>query len=169
MLGGDPLRHPEPLIRRVYSYVAYRVGDGPDAEDITNDAFERALRYRDTYDRKKGTPQAWLLGIARTCVAEYFGQRDPGGASAPDPGTGHDLERDAVQRVTIQSAIARLGDRDRELIALRYGADLKVREIAELLGERTNTIEVALHRALERLRQDLATPTAPGEPRTQLL
>jgi DNA-directed RNA polymerase specialized sigma24 family protein len=44
-----------------------------------------------------------------------------------------------------------------------------VREIAELLGERTNTIEVALHRALERLRQDLATPTVSGEPRTQLL
>ena len=78
-------------------------------------------------------------------------------------------KRDAVQRVTIQSAVARLGDRDRELIALRYGADLKVREIAELLGARTNTIEVALHRAVERLRQDLATPTTSGEPRTQLL
>ena len=71
--------------------------------------------------------------------------------------------------MTIQSAVARLGDRDRELIALRYGADLKVREIAELLGARTNTIEVALHRAVERLRQDLATPTTSGEPRTQLL
>ena len=53
-------------------------------------------------------------------------------------------------------AVARLGERDRELIALRYGADLKVREIAELLGERTNTIEVALHRALGRLREELA-------------
>ena len=153
----------------MYSYVAYRVGDGPDAEDITNDAFERAVRYRDTYDRKKGTPQAWLLGIARTCVAEHHAHRTLGGMPAPEPGTGHDLERDTVERVTIRSALARLGDRDRELIALRYGADLKVREIAELLGERTNTIEVALHRALERLRQDLAAPTASGEPRTQPL
>lgn len=68
MLGGDPLRRPEPLIQSVYSYVAYRVGDRADAEDITNDAFERALRFRDTYDRKKGTPQAWLLrGSANLC------------------------------------------------------------------------------------------------------
>jgi RNA polymerase sigma-70 factor, ECF subfamily len=169
MVGGDPLRHPEPLIRRVYSYVAYRIGDGPDAEDVTNDAFERALRYRDTFDRKKGTPQAWLLGIARTCVAEHFAHQTPGGTPALEPGTGHDLERDTVERVTIRSAIARLGDRDRELVALRYGADLKVREIAELLGERTNTVEVALHRALERLRRDLAAPAASGEPRTQPL
>ena len=45
VLRVDPLRNPEPLIRRVYGYVAYRIGDGPDAEDITSETFERALRY----------------------------------------------------------------------------------------------------------------------------
>ena len=49
----------------------------------------------------------------------------------------------------------RLSPRDRDLIALRYGAELTAREIGELLGERTNTIEVALHRAVSRLRDDL--------------
>ena len=39
MLRVDPLRNPEPLIRRVYGYVAYRIGDGPDAEDITSETF----------------------------------------------------------------------------------------------------------------------------------
>ena len=38
----DPLADPEPLIRRVYAYVAYRIGDGPDAEDVTSEVFERA-------------------------------------------------------------------------------------------------------------------------------
>jgi RNA polymerase sigma-70 factor (ECF subfamily) len=52
----------------------------------------------------------------------------------------------------ISRAVAALDDRDRELIALRYGADLTARQIAELLGARTNAIEVALHRALGRLR-----------------
>src|SRR5918999_4894134 len=54
IFGRDPLANPEPLIRRVYSYVAYRLGDGPDAEDVTSDVFERALRYRESYDRQKG-------------------------------------------------------------------------------------------------------------------
>ena len=46
MFRVDPLANPEPLIRRVYSYVAYRVGAGPEAEDITSETFERALRYK---------------------------------------------------------------------------------------------------------------------------
>ena len=55
-----------------------------------------------------------------------------------------------------------LEDRDRELIALRYGADLSARQIAELLEARTNTIEVALHRALGRLRELLAEDEKPA-------
>ena len=68
LMRRDPLAHPERLIRAVYAYVAYRVGPGPDAEDITSDVFERALRYRESYDPKRGEPMAWLIGIARRCV-----------------------------------------------------------------------------------------------------
>ena len=68
LLRRDPLANPEPLIRRVYAYIAYRVGDGPDAEDLTSETFERAVRYRKSYDPKKGEPVAWLLGIAKRCI-----------------------------------------------------------------------------------------------------
>ena len=69
IFGRDPLADPEPLIRRVYAYVAYRIGGGPDAEDVTSEVFERALRYRDGYDPSKGDPAAWLIGIARRRLA----------------------------------------------------------------------------------------------------
>jgi len=68
MFRADPLANPEPLIKRVYAYVAYRVGDGPDAEDLTSETFERALRYKKSYDSTKGEPIAWLIGIARRCI-----------------------------------------------------------------------------------------------------
>jgi RNA polymerase sigma factor (sigma-70 family) len=45
--------------------------------------------------------------------------------------------------------------RDRELVALRYGADLTAAQIAELLGLTTNAVEVGLHRALARLRSTI--------------
>jgi DNA-directed RNA polymerase specialized sigma24 family protein len=48
--------------------------------------------------------------------------------------------------------MATLPARDRELLALRYGADLTAAQLAELLGMQTNAAEVALHRALARLR-----------------
>jgi RNA polymerase sigma-70 factor (ECF subfamily) len=155
MLRRDPLANPEPLIRRVYAYVAYRVGGGPDAEDLTSETFERALRYRKSYDPKKGEPIAWLLGIAKRCV-DGQGPRLELASESPDEPTTSDLEEETVRRLTVARAVGTLDERDRELIALRYGADLTARQIAELLGARTNAIEVALHRALGRLRATFA-------------
>ena len=153
-LQPDPLRDPEPLVRRVYSYVAYRIGDGPDAEDLTNETFVRALRYRDTFDAAKGAPISWLIGIARRCVDESFRHARPV-SDPPDREAAGDLEADVVQRLTLRAAVSRLGERDRELIALRYGADLSARQIAQRLELSTNAVEVALHRARTRLREEL--------------
>jgi RNA polymerase sigma factor (sigma-70 family) len=66
-----------------------------------------------------------------------------------------------VNRVTMQSAVATLGERDRELVALRYGADLTAAQIGELLELSPNAVEVALHRALSRLRAQLEPEAAP--------
>jgi RNA polymerase sigma-70 factor (ECF subfamily) len=71
-------------------------------------------------------------------------------------------ERDADVRLDLSAALATLELRDRELVALRYGADLTARQIGALLDLRTNAVEVALHRALDRLRRELS-PSAPIE------
>lgn len=156
MRRTDPLANPEPLIRRVYSFVAYRVGDGPDAQDITSETFERALRAHDTYDPSRGTPTAWLLGIARRALADVMAARPVLDPDLPDEAAGvTDMEETVIRRLTLSAAIATLEERDQELIALRYGADLKARRIAEILGMSTNAVEVALHRALARLRETL--------------
>jgi RNA polymerase sigma factor (sigma-70 family) len=162
----DPLADAAPLVRRVYAYVAYRLGDGPDAEDVTSEVFERALRYRESYDSRKGDPAAWLIGIARRCVAAAALR-----SKSPQPNV-HEVREEpdpaapAVDRLAVRAAVASLEERDRELIALRYGADLTARQIAETLEMRTNAVEVALHRALGRLREvlgetELEAPTSP--------
>jgi RNA polymerase sigma-70 factor, ECF subfamily len=151
-MARDPLADPGPLIRRVYAYVAYRLGDGAEAEDVTSETFERALRYRDSYDPRRGEPVAWLIGIARRCIEGARLHPEPLAAAqeAADP---LDVESETVERLTLEQAVARLDERDRELIALRYGSDLSARQIGELLDLRTNAVEVALHRALARLRK----------------
>jgi RNA polymerase sigma-70 factor, ECF subfamily len=153
----DPLANPGPLIRRVYAYVAYRLGDGPDAEDVTNDVFERALRYRASYDESRGQPLQWLLGIASRCVEDARGRRTaiPVAAEQGEAQAAEDLGSDVVDRISVAEAIASLDERARDLLALRYGADLTARQIGEILGLKTNTVEVALHRTLTRLRSDL--------------
>jgi RNA polymerase sigma-70 factor, ECF subfamily len=151
----DPFSDPEPLIRRVYGYIAYRIGDGPDADDLTSDVFERALRYRDSYDASKGPPAAWLIGIARRRIGG-IPPPDTDVEDIPEPASSFELEDDVVARLDVAVLVRRLGERDRELIALRYGADLNARQIGEVIGMRTNAVEVALHRALARLRAMLA-------------
>jgi RNA polymerase sigma factor (sigma-70 family) len=159
----DPLAQPEEHIRRIYAYVAYVVGDGPDAEDITGTTFERALRYRESYDPDKVPPIAWLLGIARRCIADRLGEP----AALPDEQIEElpdvpESSFDDVDRLTVQAAVAALPRRERELVALRHGADLTAQQIADVLDMRTNAVEVALHRVHARLRLELAPHFAPG-------
>jgi RNA polymerase sigma-70 factor (ECF subfamily) len=155
MVARDPLSNPEELIRRVYAYVAYRIGDGPNAEDITSDTFERALRYRASYDPARGGGLAWLIGIARRRISSGAPVFGGPALERSEPAASGDLEEDTIRRLTLSAAVSELDERDRELIALRYGADLTAREIGALLELRTNTVEVALHRALARLRAQL--------------
>jgi RNA polymerase sigma-70 factor, ECF subfamily len=157
----DPLAHPERLTQSVYAYVAYRIGPGPDAEDATSEVFARALRYRSKFDSTRGTPIAWLTGIARRVLAERVTQNPPTVADVPDSAAPGALEDDSVNRLTMQTAVATLGERDRELVALRYGADLTATQIGELLELSPNAVEVALHRALSRLRVQLQPEVAP--------
>lgn len=157
----DPLANLEPLIRRVYAYAAYRLGDGPEAEDVTNETFARALRYRESYDRSKGEPIAWLLGIARNCVDGAVAPRPEVLMEVPEE-SDHErpFEHRSLDRVTLGAAVGRLNARDRELVALRYGADMTASQIAARLEMTTNAVEVALHRALARLRAELELPPA---------
>jgi RNA polymerase sigma-70 factor (ECF subfamily) len=155
----DPLAHPEPLIRKVYSYVAYAIGDGPDAEDVTSETFERALRYRSSFDPAKGSPATWLVGIARRCIADR--PRPTAGVDPSELERGEEFHSQRIDALAVRAAVARLPERDRELVALRYGADLTARQIADLLDMQTNAVEVALHRLHGKLRDELAEDFSP--------
>jgi RNA polymerase sigma-70 factor (ECF subfamily) len=162
----DPLSNPAPLIRRVYGYVAYRIGDGPDAEDVTSEVFERAVRYRSSYDPARGGALPWLIGIARRCIdgrrltPPYHELQELEQISQGD------LEESAVERLTLAAAISTLDERSRDLLALRYGADLSARQIGTVLGLKTNAVEVALHRALTRVRRQLEDERPDGSDRS---
>jgi RNA polymerase sigma-70 factor, ECF subfamily len=153
--GRDPFAEPGPLIRRVYAYVAYRIGDGPDAEDVTASTFERGLRYRQRFNTSRGDAAAWLIGIARRQISDHFASLAVPVAEVPEQAAPGELATESAARIDLRRAVAELGDRERELIALRYGADLTARQIGAILGMRTNAVEVALHRALATLRDCL--------------
>src|SRR5919199_1371390 len=110
MFRYDPLAKPEPLVRAVYSYVAYRVGPGADAEDLTSETFERAIKYRSSYDRAKGEPLTWLLGIARRVLASRATEPPAAAELGELPAAG--FEEEALGRLELRAAVASLSSDD---------------------------------------------------------
>jgi RNA polymerase sigma factor (sigma-70 family) len=142
----------------LFGFLAYRTGDRALAEDLLADTFERALRARRGFDRRRGSEKTWLYAIAmnllrdhaRRAAAEGRAVERAGHADAGPGGTDFEAveHRDSVQR-----ALAGLAGEEREAIALRFGADLSVPEMAKLLGLPLTTVEGRVYRALRKLRE----------------
>jgi RNA polymerase sigma factor (sigma-70 family) len=156
----DPLAHPEEAIRRLYGYVSYRIGPGADAEDVVSATIERALKYRSSYNPRHGPPAAWLAGIANRCIADQLGakgRQELYGLDVPEA-FAEELSSRSDVSADLARALASLDDRGRELVALRYGADLTSKEIGRILDLKPGAVDVAIHRTLARLRDLLDEP-----------
>jgi RNA polymerase sigma-70 factor (ECF subfamily) len=143
----------------VYAYAATLLRDAGAAEDVTAQAFERAYRKRGRYDARRGSPRAWLFGIVRNAALDELRRRKRAAAAgipAPPPAAGPDeLAEEAAQREAVRRALGRLAARDREVIALRYHAELSTAELAEVLGVSQTNAGTLLHRAMTKLRESL--------------
>jgi RNA polymerase sigma factor (sigma-70 family) len=143
----------------LYGFLAYRTGDRSLAEDLLADTFERALRSRKRYDAARGSQRTWLYAIAMNLLRDQARRAAAEGRAVEK--VGHAVppvreELDSVERRDeLQRALATLADEEREAIALRFGAELTVPEIAKLLGQPLTTVEGRVYRALRKLRERL--------------
>ena len=152
----EELYHAE--LPRIYNFFRYRVGDGQIAEDLTSETFEKAWRNRERYRNDLAAFSTWLFTIARRVALDYFRKHHP--HEIPLDGMANTSASNFVEDISQQSAdfahlsvlLARLADRERELVALRYGAGLTNRAIAHLSGLTESNVGVILHRALQQLR-----------------
>jgi RNA polymerase sigma-70 factor (ECF subfamily) len=144
--------------RELYAYVCSLLGDAAAAEDVTALAFERAYRRRRTFDRRRGEERAWLFGIARNAALDELRRRrrlatlagDPPDEQLAAPDDGAEV---ALRRTAVRSALAGLTPRERELVALKFGAGLSGGEIARVLGMSETGVSTFLHRTIGKLRE----------------
>ena len=147
--------HAQPL----FGFLAYRTGDPALAEDLLADTFERALRARTRFDRRKASEKTWLYAIALNLVRDSARRRSTEARAIermpPEPATGLEGLAAVENRDEIQRAMAILSDEEREAVALRFGGDLTVPEMAELLKQPLPRIEGRVYRSLRKLREEL--------------
>ena len=141
---------------RLFAFLTYRTGDRALAEDLLADAFERALRARRRYDPKRGGARTWLYSIALNLLRDHVRRAAAEGRAleraAAGVGAGSDALAAVADRDAVQRALGTLPPDEREAIALRFGAELSVPEIAQVLGVPLTTAEGRVYRALRKLR-----------------
>jgi len=140
----------------LYAYVAGLLRDRSAAEEVTSQAFERAWRKRRQLDRGRGTPRAWLFGIARNAALDELRRRKR--IAVPDAdaaGPAANPADAAVDRAALQQALTSLNGRERELVALKYFAGLSNAEIATVIHTSETNAGTRLHRVIEKLRRSI--------------
>ena len=143
---------------KVYAYVASLLRDVSAAEDVTAQTFERAYRRRRSYRRSRGTPEAWIFGIARNAALDELRRRrrrsrleaEPEDVAAPSADDQVEL---ALRRQTVRAALATLEDRERDMVALKFVGGLSNAEIARVLGLSESNVGTRLHRTITKLRE----------------
>jgi RNA polymerase sigma-70 factor, ECF subfamily len=151
--------HAEPLLR----FVMFRVGDREVAQDVVADTFERVLRSKARFDPRKSSEKTWIYGIALNLVRDHARREQvaartfeqvvvPVGTGSP---SGRAVPELIADRDEVRRALMILADAEREVVALRFGADLTMPEIAKVIGEKLSTVEGRLYRGLNKLRVEL--------------
>ncbi len=144
---------------RVYNFFRFRVGDGAVAEDLTSITFEKAWRARHRYRRDLGAFSTWLLTIARNVAVDHYRQTrayEPLEAAEGVAGglTPEELAVQRSDRERLGRLMEGLAERERELLALKFGAGMTNRAIARLTGLSETNVGTILHRTIQGLRAD---------------
>ena len=142
---------------RVYNFFRYRFGTSADVEDLTARTFEKAWRERHRYRRDVAAFSTWLFTIARNVATDHHRRSrrlvplseaaSVHGGDSPETAAAHRSDSDRLARLLID-----LPDRERELLALKFGAGMNNRTIARATGLSESNVGTILHRAVQALR-----------------
>jgi RNA polymerase sigma-70 factor (ECF subfamily) len=141
---------------RVYNFFRYRVGNRAMAEDLTSLTFEKAWRARRRYRKDRSAVSTWLLAIARNVAIDHFRKSRPEVVLEDTHATEAATPEEALVRRGelrhLSDLLAGLPPREREVLALKFGADATNRAIAKLTGLSESNVGTIVHRTIGGLR-----------------
>lgn len=149
---------------KVFNYFRYCGLDDDSAEELAAITFEKAWRARNIYNPEKSAVTTWIITIAKHTLIDYYRTKKttyPIGML--DKKQEFDLQEHNLEQEIQQSEIFeklrkllfQLPDRERELVALKYGTGMTNRDIAEFTGLTESNIGTILHRVVTFLRKSL--------------
>jgi RNA polymerase sigma-70 factor (ECF subfamily) len=146
----------------IFRYIAFRVSDHQMAEDLTSEVFTRLLSALRDRHAPQNTIRGWLYGAASIVVKEHYRQQKRAQHTELDESLANDMATpdQAVEskmlRERVKDALTELTEEQQNVLALRYGYELSIREVADTMNKSEGSIKQLRARALATLSRMLA-------------
>lgn len=146
---------------KIYRYVYFKVGNRMEAEDLTQEVFLRALGAISSYKWRQLPFSSWLFRIAHNRVIDYFRKQKKARLTRLDERTLDTEDNPMViaeqflERTQLMAALEKLSPAQREVISLRFIAELPITEVARTLGKSEGTVKALQYSGIVALRKIL--------------
>ncbi|MEK4464125.1 sigma-70 family RNA polymerase sigma factor [Paenibacillus sp. FSL H8-0315] len=145
--------------QRVYKYICYRINNHHAAEDICSQVFETVMCKYYSFSQEKSNFEVWLFAIVRNAVTDYFRAQKKRSYTSLDSLLELIFPKPSPEELAIREdnnqalfkALSKLREKERNIIAMKYGAGLKNSEIAQIMGVSESNIGVVVYRSLKKL------------------
>ena len=147
---------------KIYRYVALKIGDKTEAEDMTQQVFLNALQSLSSFKWRGISFSAWLFRIAHNQVVDYLRKKTKQATTLLDESlvsSNSNPQLVAEHKLDIEqlvSATKRLTEAQREVLSLRFAGELPVAQVAKVMGKSQGAVKALQHSAIVALRKVLS-------------
>ena len=152
----------EEYFDKIYRYIAFKIGNRTEAEDMTQQVFLNAIKSISSF-RWRGIPfSAWLFRIAHNQVVDYLRKKAKHATTSLDEvlvSNGNNPQLVAEQNLDIERlllATKQLTQAQREVISLRFASELSIAQVARVMAKSQGAIKALQHSAIVALRKTLS-------------
>ncbi len=145
---------------KIYRYVAFKIGNATEAEDMTQQVFLNALKSISSF-KWKGVPfSAWLYRIAHNQIVDYLRKKKHDAVPLDESLASKNDNPQLIveQKLDIEQlllATKQLTEAQREVISLRFAGELRIAQVAKTMGKSQGAIKALQHSAIVALRKTL--------------
>lgn len=145
--------------KKVLSYLNGKVNDMYLAEDLCAEVLLKVYEKLDSFDETKASISTWIFTITRNTLTDYFRTRRVFGEIPEDLCEESDIEENYCNQemlAMLADSLARLPERERDLIILHYYSGKTLKEVAESLDISYAYVKILHNKALAALKKDFA-------------